>query len=142
MNQRRFITAIAAAMLAISACGDSPAATTLPATTAPTTIAATPVSGYAHAGPVCPVAQIPPDPECDDRPVVDAGLLVVDDGAAIVAEARTGADGRFEVLVPPGTYTLVPQPVDGLLGTAAPQEFTVGPGSPPELDVAYDTGIR
>jgi hypothetical protein len=88
------------------------------------------------------VAQNPPDPECDDRPVADAALLVVGGDGATLAEIRTDAGGQFEVTLPPGAYTLVPQPVEGLLGTASPQEFTVGPASGPDLDVAYDTGIR
>lgn len=100
------------------------------------------VTGDAHAGPVCPVQQDPPDPACADRPVADALLLVVDASGASVAEVRTDADGHFETMLPAGNYTLVPQPVEGLLGTAQPQTFSTGRGLAPELDVAYDTGIR
>ena len=40
-------------------------------------------------------------------------------------------------------YTLTPQPVNGLLGTAPPLKFTVSAtGSSVGLDVTYDTGIR
>ena len=152
------------AALAVSACGgeevglpDSTATTVIPTTTvAPattvvattrivsttTTVARHLVSGYAHAGPTCPVVQNPPDPRCDDRAVVDALLVVFDRDGEAVAEVRTDAEGLFAVHLTAGTYTLTPQAVAGLLGTAQAQEFTVGPGAAPDLDVAYDTGIR
>lgn len=100
------------------------------------------VTGYVHAGPVCPVEQNPPDPACEDRPVAGAVLLVEDAGGDPFGEIVTDPTGSFETRLPAGSYTLVPQPVEGLLGTAAPQEFTVGSGGAVELDVPYDTGIR
>ncbi len=42
--------------------------------------------------------------------------------------------------LPEGSYILVPQQVEGLLGTAMMQGLEVP--SPVILDVAYDTGIR
>lgn len=60
-----------------------------------------------------------------------------------VTRATTGADGRWRAELPAGSYTLTPQPVSGLMGTAGPIQFTVtAGGSPGDLDVAYDTGIR
>ena len=100
------------------------------------------VTGHAHAGPVCPVQQNPPDPACADKPVSGATLLIVDDSGDQVAEIRTDGAGDFVATLPAGNYTLVPQPVDGLLGTAPSQTFTTGRGLAPALDVAYDTGIR
>jgi len=101
-----------------------------------------PVTGYVHAGPVCPVERNPPDPACADRPVGGAVLLVVDKQGKDISEIRTDPEGKFDVLLPSGTYTLVPQPVEGLLGTASAIDFAVDPSGSPELDVAYDTGIR
>lgn len=100
------------------------------------------VSGYVHAGPVCPVEQDPPDPECTDKPVVGAELHVVNASGDTVGEISTDSSGRFESLLPAGAYTLVPQPVEGLMGTAPAQDFSIGPSGTPELDIAYDTGIR
>jgi hypothetical protein len=100
------------------------------------------VTGYVHAGPVCPVERHPPDPACADRPVAGAVLVVVDDQGRDVADIRTDPEGEFDVLLPAGSYTLVPQPVEGLLGTASPMDFAVGPDVSTELDVAYGTGIR
>ncbi|MEE8330592.1 MAG: hypothetical protein V3R84_02390 [Acidimicrobiia bacterium] len=116
-----------------AACGDS--------SSGPVTGPAYEVSGYVHAGPTCPVMQDPPDPACDDRGVA-AVLLVVDELGAEVATVRTSSDGAFSLKVPPGRYSVVPQPVEGLLGTAEPLSFEVVAEPVTDLDLAYDTGIR
>jgi hypothetical protein len=74
--------------------------------------------------------------------VPDAVILVRDAAGSIVAEARTAADGTFSVDLPPGSYTLIPQPVDGLMGTGEELGVVVVAGAVPGLDFAYDTGIR
>lgn len=99
------------------------------------------ISGQVHAGPVCPVEHFPPEPACADRPVGGATLLVLDTSGDEVDRFETDAQGAFVGELPAGVYTLVPQRVEGLLGTAAPIEFTLG-NAPVTLDVAYDTGIR
>lgn len=119
--------------VASAACGDS--------SSSPATGPAYEVSGYVHAGPTCPVMQDPPDPACDDRAVA-ATLLVVDESGAEVATVLSSADGAFSLPVPPGRYSLVPQPVEGLLGTAEPVSFEVVSQPVTGLDLAYDTGIR
>jgi len=100
------------------------------------------VSGYVHAGPTCPVMQDPPDPECDDRAVADAVLVIEDASGTEIASVRTGADGTFAVSLSTGSYSLVPQPVEGLLGTAEPRDFEIVDGPVTDIDLAYDTGIR
>lgn len=88
-----------------------------------------------------PVAS--PASACADRPVVDAHLLVFDADGTQVASITSGSEGGFALELPPGDYRLVPQPVDGLIGTAAPVSFSVSPGgSGPPLSIVYDTGIR
>lgn len=99
------------------------------------------VEGYVHAGPVCPVVQDPPDPACDDRPVAGAELDVFDGSGNAIDVATSSDDGTFTLNLPVGDYLIVPRAVDGLLGTAGPQEFSVGTVAP-SLDIAYDTGIR
>jgi hypothetical protein len=102
-----------------------------------------PVGGRAVAGPVCPVERIPPDPACAPRPVSGAVMVIAADGGREVARATTDTDGRWRAELPVGGYTLTPQPVGRLMGTASPIEFTVtASGSPANLDVTYDTGIR
>lgn len=101
------------------------------------------VRGIVLAGPTCSVQTDPPDPDCDDRPVAGALLLITDMAGAEVARATTGVDGEFSVELAPGAYRLVPQPVEGLMGTAAPIEFGVSAEGPlAELTVGYDTGLR
>jgi hypothetical protein len=101
------------------------------------------IHGRVLAGPTCPVVTDPPDPSCRDRPVAGAVILVLDQAGAQVNRATSGQDGRFTVRLVPGTYRLVPQPVEGLMGTAEEQEVRVTGSQPTaEVIVAYDTGIR
>jgi hypothetical protein len=100
-----------------------------------------PVTGLVLAGPTCPVAQDPPDPDCADRPVPDAAITITARDGDLVGEVRTDRTGRFTLQLAAGTFTFTPQPVDGLLGTPDPQTVTVGP-TVDEIDFVYDTGIR
>lgn len=101
------------------------------------------IRGVVTAGPTCPVVTDPPDPNCAERPVAGAELVIRDANAAQVARATSGADGRFAVALAPGAYEVSPQPVDGLMGTPAPLEVRVEVGEPSEqLAISYDTGIR
>jgi hypothetical protein len=101
------------------------------------------VTGVALAGPTCPVVREPPDPACDDRPVSGAEIVVLDARGDEVERARTDDAGAFLVELPAGEYQLVPQPVEGLLGTPAALAIVVGDqeDSGP-LTIQYDTGIR
>jgi hypothetical protein len=101
------------------------------------------VSGTVTAGPTCPVVTDPPDPSCADRPVAGAVLVVTTLAGVELDRTTSDAEGRFALSLPPGTYRLEPQPVEGLMGTAAPVEFTVEPGALAlDLVIGYDTGIR
>ena len=99
--------------------------------------------GEVIAGPVCPVVTDPPDPDCADRPVPGAEL-VLEVGGGDGGQVRVIADenGLFEIVLSPGRYTLIPQPMEGLLGTAAPVTLEIGEATTTELTVVYDTGIR
>ena len=99
--------------------------------------------GEVVAGPVCPVVTDPPDPDCEDRPVPGAELVlevVEGDGGQI--RVLADEDGLFEIPLAAGRYTLIPQPMEGLLGTAAPVTLEISAGATIELSVVYDTGIR
>jgi hypothetical protein len=112
-----------------------------PAATAPAALD-TGISGTATAGPVCPVERNPPDPSCAPRPVVGATIIIRDGSGAQVAVAISKADGTYFAALPPGAYVVDPQPVQGLLGTAAQQGATVATGSITDVPLDYDTGIR
>jgi len=104
---------------------------------------ATGVRGTVSAGPTCPVVTDPPDPDCADRLVGGAVLVFTDAAGAEVDRTTSLADGSFSIELGPGSYRLVPQEVDGLMGTAGPIDVEVEAGQPmAEVAVSYDTGIR
>ena len=115
------------------------AATGVPVTLLPRIVG---VVGGVLAGPTCPVQRVPPDPACADRPVAGAVLVVTAAGGTEAGRATSDANGDFAIPLLPGSYVLTPQPVAGLMGTARPIQFTVTAGSPADLGVTYDTGIR
>jgi hypothetical protein len=95
------------------------------------------------AGPTCPVVTDPPDPNCADRPVAGAVLVVTYLDGTEVGRATSDAEGAAAIALAPGAYRLDPQPVEGLMGTPQPMEFSVEWGMLiPQLTVSYDTGIR
>ena len=99
------------------------------------------VGGVVGAGPTCPVER-PGDPACAPRMVSGAVLVVQDGTGKEIARFTTDASGLFRIALQPGDYTLVPQPVEGLMGGAQPVPFTVAAGAMTWADVSYDTGIR
>jgi hypothetical protein len=101
------------------------------------------VTGTVLAGPTCPVVTDPPDPSCADRPVEGAELIVTTQDGVEVDRVTSDADGHFSLTLAPGAYRLVPQSVEGLMGTAEPMDLAVELGMPAlDLAVGYDTGIR
>lgn len=98
------------------------------------------IQGRVLAGPTCPVVT-PNDPSCNDRPVAGATILVLDARGTEVARLLTDAGGHYSVALPPGPYTIEPQPVEGFMHLAEPIAVTVG-GGVASVDIAFDTGIR
>ncbi len=117
---------------------------TVPADAWPSPLGAggTGIAGVALAGPVCPVERVPPDPACAPRPVAGATIVIRDGTGSEIARTVTAADGSFFAEFPAGEYVVEPQPVDGLMGTAAAQRVTVVDGAAAMVDLDYDTGIR
>jgi hypothetical protein len=101
------------------------------------------IRGVVVAGPTCPVVTDPPDPDCGDRAVPGAVLVILDMDGEEVARVSSAADGSFALDLAPGAYRIVPQPVEGLMGTASALDVRVEIGEPPgDLTIAYDTGLR
>lgn len=98
------------------------------------------ITGRALAGPTCPVVT-EGDPACNDRPLADVTVLVLDSRGSEIARLLTDADGRYAVTLPAGPYTVEPQPVTGMMGTPEPIPVTVADGFV-TVDLGYDTGIR
>jgi hypothetical protein len=123
---------LAVLVLALAAaCNPGPTITPLPSTG---------VRGVVRAGPTCPVEQAGQSP-CV-RSVAGATILALDSSGREVGRAVSDAGGAYVLRLPPGTYEIVPQPVQGLMGVAAKTPVTVPDGTPVELDLQYDTGIR
>jgi hypothetical protein len=125
-----FVLAIAAACS--SGAGPSPTATTPPLTTG--------VRGLVLAGPTCPVEQ--PGQSACVRAVSGATILALGSARHEVGRAVSDSTGVYFLRLPPGTYEIVPQAVEGLMGVAAETTVTVTKGAPVQLDLQYDTGIR
>lgn len=92
------------------------------------------------AAPTCPVEQAEQS-RCV-RSVSGATILALDAAGHEIGRAVSGAKGAYFLRLPPGTYQIVPQPVQGLMGVAAETTVTVPDGVPVQLDLQYDTGIR
>ncbi len=69
-------------------------------------------------------------------------IIVTDSEGTEVARGTTGTDGKVIIDVAPGQLTIVPQPVEGLLGTAAALSVTTIAGQRTQVAIQYDTGIR
>jgi hypothetical protein len=96
----------------------------------------------AVAGPVCPVETIPPAPECAPNAVPGAVIVVRDVAGDEVQRVVLDGGGFAFVALEPGTYTLEPAAVEGMMGTPAPQSVTVADGVAIPIVLGYDTGIR
>jgi hypothetical protein len=70
-----------------------------------------------------------------------AEIVILDRRNAEVTRVRSGPDGRFEVLLPPGDYTVAPVPGDPY-PTAPAQAVSVTAGEFTEIEIDYDSGIR
>jgi hypothetical protein len=127
---------------AVSVVSESGPAVPAEAWPLPVGAGATGIGGIAVAGPVCPVETVPPDPDCAPRPVAGAVLVIRDGAGSEVARTTTEADGSFFVEVAAGDFVIEPQPVEGLMGTAAALEVTVVVAIAAQVQLDYDTGIR
>jgi hypothetical protein len=98
------------------------------------------IAGTVRIGPVCPVqSEFAP---CPDAPYV-ATLVILDPGAREVARVTSAADGRYEVAVPPGSYTILPlSPPGQQLPRGTSVDVTVVAGRTTVTDIYYDSGIR
>ena len=103
-------------------------------------ILSTGIRGLVLAGPTCPVERA--GQSACVRPVSGASILALDSAGHEVGRAVSDSAGAYFLRLAPGTYAVVPQHVDGLMGVAPEQTVTVPDGPPVQLDLEYDTGIR
>jgi hypothetical protein len=98
------------------------------------------IVGMVTLGPLEPVAQQGASPAV--RPY-EATIGVARHGGGVIATVRSGADGRFTLRLPAGTYELLPRtPAGQLLPVAPPVNVVVANGVTTTVTIAYDTGIR
>jgi hypothetical protein len=96
------------------------------------------IRGRALAGPQCPV-EVEGSP-CPDLPWV--GVVIATDAASGKEfTAETDVEGRFELVLAPGTYEVTIKS-GTMLPTAKPQTVTVEAGAFTRVVVSVDTGIR
>lgn len=94
------------------------------------------------AGPVCPVERNPPDPACAPRPVPDAEVVLRDPSGAEIGRAAADSNGMVTFTAPGGAYYVKSAAVEGLMGQAAAEAFSVPGGRSITITLDYDTGIR
>jgi hypothetical protein len=71
-----------------------------------------------------------------------ARLIVLDAEGGYVDETTSDETGRFQILLPPGTYTIQPEPGGEHFPIARPIAVEVVPDVFVEVGIDYDTGIR
>ena len=128
-----------AALVLVLAVGCNPSASPSPSATV-TPLFTTGVRGVVLAGPTCPVEQAGQSPCVRSLP--GATILALDSARHEVGRAVSDASGAYFLRLPPGTYAIVPQAVEGVMRVAAETAVTVPDGAPVQLDLQYDTGIR
>jgi hypothetical protein len=98
------------------------------------------ITGIVLIGPQCPVVR--EGEECPDAPY-EAFIGIRDAAGQAIASVASGADGRFRVELPQGTYTLVARPQTST-PIPAPVEMTVTVEAAEftEIVVSMDSGIR
>jgi hypothetical protein len=96
------------------------------------------LTGVVLRGPTAPVCDIA---EPCDAPF--AATFVVSRSGRRITDFRSAGDGRFEVLLSPGSYRVTPAPDAPLLDPASQgADVVVGPAGLTTDTLHFDTGIR
>jgi len=98
------------------------------------------IAGQVFIGPTCGGPVKAGSTECADKPY-QATIMVLDSTGQLVTQFTTDAEGRFNVPLQPGAYTLHPES-NGKLPAAADQNITVLSGQLLMVTITYDSGMR
>ena len=97
--------------------------------------------GAVVAGPTCPVETA--EQPCPPNAVPNRLILIETPGGTVVTRITTDQQGRFRVMLAPGTYQiLVPQDSNPFPIQRTPQQVTVTAGQTMQVQIELDTGIR
>jgi hypothetical protein len=132
------LIALASFVLALAAACNPGVGPSLTPTVTP--LLTTGVRGVVLVGPTCPVER-PGQSPCV-RSVSGATILALDSARHELGRAISDAKGAYFLRLPPGTYEIAPQVVEGLMRVPAESTVTVPDGTPIQVDLQYDTGIR
>lgn len=105
-------------------------------------ILASGIMGVAKVGPISPVSR---PGQANDKPLAGATISIQPDGGGPEITRQTAdASGNFRIMLPPGTYLLVPLPPQAgqTLPRGTSQTVTVAPNQVLRVVVDYDSGIR
>lgn len=97
------------------------------------------IQGQTLMGPACP-GPVRVDTPCPDTPV-QATITILNASTEQVAQIQSDAQGLFTISLPPGTYTLQPEPLN-ILQHAEPLTVTVVLANYVAVTITYDSGIR
>jgi hypothetical protein len=95
------------------------------------------IEGQVSFGPTAPVAR----PGIPNYQPMQARITVLTPDGMVLDRIEAGADGKFRLEIPPGRYTLHPEPSGGR-DRVADRQITVGPGETVKVGINYDSGIR
>jgi hypothetical protein len=96
------------------------------------------IEGQVLLGPMCPVVQ--QGQACPDQPY-QATLTVKNLNGLQIAQFQTDEEGRFQIPLVPGEYTLHPESPNGI-PFAGDQSLLVETGRYTRITIHYDSGIR
>lgn len=101
------------------------------------------IRGLVLLGPICPVVEDPPDPNCADQPYATRLVLTSADQASIVKEFASDTLGKFVVTAAPGEYAIRSAAAANVLPYCASEgTISVSVGATVDVTVRCDTGIR
>lgn len=100
------------------------------------------IIGTVMLGPTCPVVMDPPDPDCADKLYATSLVVTTVDGAKVIKQFSSDANGTFSVVLAPGEYAIRSAAAANILPYCQSPVFRVSANIITEVAVSCDTGIR
>jgi hypothetical protein len=98
------------------------------------------IEGTVTEGPMCPGPVPIGNNPCPDQPY-QTSIAIIDTNKKQIELISTDHNGYFKILLPPGIYTLHPEPGEPF-PIASDQTVLVEDGQYTQVTIIYDTGIR